>query len=117
VSVTSGWLGDDLRGAYGRAESACRRDDDASGAYAKAVELRQGLDVLVGRAAELRAEMAYRVLEDEGMSIAQLAARLGLSKPRAGQLVTIAKQARARRVAGSGRVQSGGRESEEDSPP
>lgn len=92
---------DALRAAYSAAERRCREEPDPTRAYQRASSLRDDLDEFVGKAAELRAEMAFRLAREEGLSISQLAARLGLSKPRAGQLVTTAKAVLARRHAAS----------------
>ncbi|MGL5828719.1 MAG: hypothetical protein ACRC0L_04015 [Angustibacter sp.] len=105
--MTEGPVDDGIRSAYLEAESECRSLEDAAAAYERAGELRTGIDRLVGKAADLRAEMAYRVQTTEGISVDQLARKLGISKARAGQLSKAAKDNLAASQGGSGPVSHG----------
>lgn len=81
-----------LRDAYGAGARAVERVSDAGRAAELAAGLVKAAEEAVGGAAQLRARMARRLLEEEGLSLAQLAARLGVSKARADQLVRAARR-------------------------
>jgi hypothetical protein len=80
-----------LRAAYLSAVAAIEAETNPLVAFHMATQLREESDEIVGEAAGLRARMAYRVWQAEGMSISQLAARLGTSKARAAQLLRAGK--------------------------
>jgi len=61
-------------------------------AYRLTTELLRGIDKCVGDAAQLRAQMAYHVMQQESLSLTELAQRLGTSESRADQLVQVAKR-------------------------
>jgi plasmid maintenance system antidote protein VapI len=82
-----------LREAYEIAASLVQQEPDAEAAFRLATELRQTADDIVSDAATLRALMAHRLMTAEGMSLAQLAERLGTSKARADQLIRAARGA------------------------
>lgn len=94
--------GQKIRDAYQEAEGETLAESSARGAFTKASALRDVLDDLVGEAAELRAEMAYRLMTEEGLSVAQLAVRLEISKARAGQLAVAGRRSHESRVGNSG---------------
>lgn len=94
--------GQKIRDAYQEAEGEALAESSSRRAYAKASALRDVLDDLVGTAAELRAEMAYRLMNEEGLSVSQLAERLGVSKARAGQLAVAGRRSHESRVSGEG---------------
>lgn len=81
-----------LRTAFDEARATVESAADAITAYRLATALRTEADALVTEAATLRAATALRVLESEGLSLGQLAERLGTSKARADQLVRAAKR-------------------------
>jgi DNA-directed RNA polymerase specialized sigma24 family protein len=80
-----------LRRAYDEAASAVERTPDPERAVAKAAELVKAADQIVGDAARLRARMALRLQQSEGLSLAELAKRIGTSKSRADQLIRLAR--------------------------
>jgi DNA-directed RNA polymerase specialized sigma24 family protein len=82
-----------LRVAFEQLRDHIAADADAVTAFHLATELRDEADALVSDAAVLRARMALRVMETEGLSLAQLAERLGTSKSRADQFVRAARDA------------------------
>jgi plasmid maintenance system antidote protein VapI len=90
-----------FRDLYGAAVAATQEETDPQCAYVRAKDLRDLLDELVGDAAGLRAQMALRMMREQGLSTAQLAERLGVSKARAGQLVAAARVHAARMSAGT----------------
>jgi hypothetical protein len=79
-----------LRHAYAEAEAAIEVADSAQDAVRQATALREAADDLVRRAADLLARMARRLRDEEDLSVAALAARLGISKARADQLLRTA---------------------------
>jgi plasmid maintenance system antidote protein VapI len=87
-----------IRLAYESMAAEVERAPDAVRAFATATELRNELDRLVQEAALLRARMACRVQASEGLSLAALASRLGVSKARADQLVRTATGRRGDRT-------------------
>jgi hypothetical protein len=90
---------DALRDAYLNAAAAVEATRDPDQAFRRATELREATDSIVGDAAKLRARMAHRIWRAEGMSLAKLAARIGISKARADQLI---RAARANDAGGEG---------------
>jgi hypothetical protein len=98
---------DDLRQAYDSAAETIVSTPDPDEAFDRASALRDAADGIVGDAAVLRAQMAYRLLRAEGMSLAQLATRLGISKARADQLIRTARAIDDRRAPGSSGVVHG----------
>jgi hypothetical protein len=81
-----------LRDAYGAGARAVERVPDPGRAAELAAGLVRAAEEAVAGAAQLRARMARRLLEEEGLSLAQLATRLGVSKARADQLVRAARR-------------------------
>lgn len=61
-------------------------------AFAEAGRLRDALEQLRRRASALRVESVQHLYTQEGLSMAEIGARLGLSKPRIDQLVKEAKR-------------------------
>jgi hypothetical protein len=82
---------EEVRAAYIRAVAAIEATEDPQRAFELASGLRDAVDTLVGEAAELRAQMAYRVYKAEEISLATLATRLSVSKARADQFIRSAK--------------------------
>ncbi len=97
VTEKQGPDGDDaldaVRVAYKRASAAIEATTDPQRAFELATALRDAVDGLVGEAADLRAQMAYRVYKAEEISLATLATRLSVSKSRADQFIRSAKAA------------------------
>jgi hypothetical protein len=83
--------GKGLRRAYEVAAREVEAERDATRAVAQAAALVELADRIVSDAAMLRARMALRLLRAEGLSLAELAARIGTSKSRADQLIRAAK--------------------------
>lgn len=81
----------DFRRAFAAAERSVAATPDAEDAFQRATQLVRAADDVVGEAAALRARMARRLMEDEGMTLSQLAERIGTSKSRADQLVRAAR--------------------------
>ncbi len=79
-----------LRQAYAAVAERVELTSDPGAAYEQATALAKAADDIVGDAALLRARMARRLLRAEGMSLAQLASRIGVSKSRADQLMRTA---------------------------
>jgi predicted transcriptional regulator len=84
---------EDVHAAYRQAVAAIETTEDPQQAFELASGLRDALDGLVGEAAELRAQMAYRVYKAEEISLATLATRLSVSKARADQFIRSARAA------------------------
>jgi hypothetical protein len=82
-----------LRATYTEAAIAVEAEASPETAFRLATQLRAEADGIVRDAAILRARMADRLLRAEGMSLAQLAERLGTSKARADQLIRTARSA------------------------
>ena len=80
-----------LRRAYDDAATAVERSSDPARAVAEAAELVKAADEIVGQAARLRARMALELQRAEGLSLAELARRIGTSKSRADQLIRLAR--------------------------
>jgi hypothetical protein len=85
--------GEILRRAFSEAAQVVRGTTDPGQAFEQATALVKVADEAVGDAAILRALMAQRLLREEGLSLAQLARRIGTSKSRADQLIRIASTA------------------------
>ena len=82
-----------LREAYRALACAVEATPDAGDAFERAGAV-QGLAAEIARdAATLRARMVLRLQREEGMSLSQLAERIGTSKARADQLVRAAREA------------------------
>lgn len=90
-----------LEHAHERAMALIRSIPEPQTAFDAATTLREATDALVGKAADLRALMAQRIWQNERMSIAGLANRIGVSKARAGQLLDTAKAVTADRTEGT----------------
>lgn len=84
-----------LLAAYEETAAAIEAMPDPAHGFSQATKLRDLVDQLVGRAAELRALMAGKVWEAEELSLAALATRIGVSKGRADQFIRAAKAAKA----------------------
>src|SRR4051812_38607066 len=82
-----------MRQAYDDAAQIIDSIPDPQQAFDHATQLREEIDDLVGRAAELRALMVKRIWENEQLSLAGLANRIGVSKSRADQLIQTALKA------------------------
>lgn len=87
----------DLEHAFGAAITAINADPDHNRAYSGATELVETLRKLFEASAEQRALSAARIFEQEEMSLAGLAGRIGVSKARAAQLIKTAKDANDQR--------------------
>jgi DNA-directed RNA polymerase specialized sigma24 family protein len=81
----------DLHRAYETALAEVRAAPDDRGAYQRATELREAIKAIESVPAAERAAAAARIWQAEGLSIGQLAARLGISKTRAAQLLRAAR--------------------------
>ncbi|TDB97422.1 hypothetical protein E1267_39835 [Nonomuraea longispora] len=86
----------DLERAFDAALMAIDADTDHNQAYNGATELVETLRRLFETSGNQRALAAARIFEQEKMSLADLADRIGVSKARAAQLVKTAKDTRAR---------------------
>jgi hypothetical protein len=78
--------------AHEQATALITAVEDADEAFRLATELRDTVDLLVGKAAGLRATMARRIYEREQLSLSGLAQRLGVSKSRADQFLQTARR-------------------------
>ncbi|MEV0383394.1 hypothetical protein [Nonomuraea sp. NPDC050643] len=86
----------DLERAFGAALMAIDADTDRNRAYNGATELVETLRGLFEASGHQRALSAARIFEQEEMSLASLADRIGVSKARAAQLIRTAKDTKAR---------------------
>ncbi|MFI6180793.1 hypothetical protein ACIA8R_35050 [Nonomuraea sp. NPDC051191] len=86
----------DLERAFDAALMAIDADTDHNRAYNGATELVETLRRLFETSGNQRALSAARIFEQEEMSLAGLADRIGVSKARAAQLIKTAKDTRAR---------------------
>lgn len=77
--------------AYRQAASEIQSLEDQELAYESATQLADRLRDMADQAAQIRAASAARIQQAEGLSLMQLAERLGLSKARASQLVQAAR--------------------------
>jgi hypothetical protein len=84
-----------LRDAYGQAATAIHGDSQAQHAFESATALADTLRQLAENAANLRARTAARIATEEKLSLSVLAARIGVSKARADQLIKSVKDADA----------------------
>ena len=80
-----------LRDAYERAAAVIHRDSQAQHAFESSTALADMLRQLAEYAASLRARTAARIAAEEKLSLSVLAARIGVSKQRADQLIKSAK--------------------------
>ena len=83
-----------LKRVYGDAADAVAAIPDPQSAFESATVLADTLREVAEAAAELRAQAVARIWEEEKISLAGLAERIGVSKARAGQLVQTAKKAK-----------------------
>jgi hypothetical protein len=83
-----------LSRVYGEAAAAIEAIPDPQGAFESATKLADTLREVAEAAADLRARTVARIWEEEKVSLAALAERIGVSKARAGQLVQSAKKAK-----------------------
>ncbi|MGW4475948.1 hypothetical protein ACWENQ_40300 [Nonomuraea sp. NPDC004354] len=81
-----------LRRAYQEAVRQMRAEPDLHAAYLIATRLAEQVREMADDAALVRAEAALRIQAAESFSVSELAAQLGLSKARAGQLVRAARR-------------------------
>jgi hypothetical protein len=81
----------DLEHAFGAAVIAINAEADPNRAYGGATELVETLRRIFEESADLRAHSAARIFQEEQMSLAGLADRIGVSKARAAQLIKTAK--------------------------
>ncbi|MEV4371313.1 hypothetical protein AB0J71_29870 [Nonomuraea sp. NPDC049637] len=86
----------DLERAFDAALMAIDAETDHNRAYYGATELVETLRRLFETSGNQRALSAARIFEQEEMSLASLADRIGVSKARAAQLIKTAKDTRAR---------------------
>ncbi|MEU7900281.1 hypothetical protein AB0B45_46545 [Nonomuraea sp. NPDC049152] len=81
-----------LRRAYQEAVRQMRAEPDLHAAYLIATRLAEQVREIADGAALVRAEAALCIQTAEALSVSELAAQLGLSKARAGQLVRAARR-------------------------
>ena len=89
-----------LRDAYGQAAVVIHGDSQAQHAFESATALADTLRQLAENAASLRARTAARIATEEKLSLSVLAARIGVSKARADQLIKSVKDAEPGSTAG-----------------
>jgi ubiquinone biosynthesis protein UbiJ len=82
-----------LRDAYEQAVAVIHGDSQAQHAFESATALADTLRQLAENAASLRARTAARIATEEKLSLSVLAARIGVSKARADQLIKSVKDA------------------------
>ena len=82
-----------LRDAYEQAVAVIQGDSPAQHAFESATALADTLRQLAENAAGLRARTAARIATEEKLSLSVLAARIGVSKARADQLIKSVKDA------------------------
>lgn len=80
-----------LREAYRKARDGILRLEDSFEAYERATQLANDLREMADSAAQLRAALVARAGTAEGLSLSELAKRLGMSKARVGQLLQVAR--------------------------
>lgn len=78
---------DAIRAGFGRAIAAIEASYDPNTAFRDATMLGQLFRQLASETAEFRAQLAARLYSENGLSLAELAIALDISKPRAAQLV------------------------------
>ncbi|MET9340300.1 hypothetical protein [Nonomuraea sp. NPDC003804] len=81
-----------LRRAYQDAVRQMRAEPDLHAAFLIATRLAEQVREMADDAALVRAEAALRIQTSEALSVSELAAQIGLSKARAGQLVRAARR-------------------------
>ncbi|MDA8319674.1 MAG: hypothetical protein M0030_07690 [Actinomycetota bacterium] len=81
-----------LHRSYEAAMAAARAAPDDDAAYRRATRLRDMIKEIEAAPAAERAAAAARIWRAEGLSIGQLAARLGISKTRAAQMLRAARE-------------------------
>jgi len=84
---------DELKAAYLRSAAVVSGAKDAQSGFDGATELAELLRELAEQAADLRANAVARIANQEKLSLAVLATRIGISKARAAQLIQSARQA------------------------
>lgn len=82
-----------LRDTYEQAVTVIHEDPQAQHAFESATALADTLRQFAENAASLRARTAARIAAEEKLSLSVLAARIGVSKQRADQLIKSAKDA------------------------
>ncbi|MEQ4719382.1 hypothetical protein [Nonomuraea sp. B19D2] len=82
---------DSIRHAYAEVNAALQSIDDLEAAYLFATRLADEMRKLADAAALARAKSAARIRDAEQLSLSGLAARLGVSKARANQLLKAAR--------------------------
>jgi hypothetical protein len=80
-----------LHDAHEQAVAAIHEDSQAQHAFESATALADTLRQLAENAANLRARTAARIAAEEKLSLSVLAARIGVSKARADQLIKSVK--------------------------
>ncbi|MEU4697401.1 hypothetical protein [Nonomuraea dietziae] len=83
----------DLVRAFDAAVAAIEAEPDPNRAYGGATQLVETIRQLNELSGDRRALTAARIFEQERMSLADLAGRIGVSKARAAQLIKTAKDA------------------------
>jgi hypothetical protein len=83
-----------LHEAHRDAVAAVTTTPDAQEAFKRATELADMLRDAAEAAADLRARAVARIADEQSLSLAVLAERIGVSKARAGQLVQTARKTR-----------------------
>ncbi len=81
-----------LREAFALATAAIKAWPNATEAWQAATELAELVSDLRGEAAEFRSYLAAYLLDYHGVTIAELAAFMGVSRPRASQIITRARE-------------------------
>ncbi|TDD22261.1 hypothetical protein [Nonomuraea diastatica] len=82
---------DSIKQEYKKVNAALQSMDDLEAAYQIATQLADGMRQLADAAALARAKSAARICDTEQLSLSGLAARLGVSKARASQLLKAAR--------------------------
>lgn len=80
-----------IRQLYVEVSEALQNTSDLQQAFDSVTRLANGLRELADSAALTRAKVAAQIREDEGLSVAALGAKLGMSKARADQLLNAAR--------------------------
>jgi hypothetical protein len=78
---------DELKQAYASIEAVLAADEDLDRAFAAASKWTEALRRYTNSSAELRSQLAMEIRDKNGLSLAALADRVGISKARAAQLV------------------------------
>ncbi|MFC4007952.1 hypothetical protein ACFOY2_12015 [Nonomuraea purpurea] len=82
---------DSIQQAYNQAAAALQNSSDLETAYQVATRLADNMRELADAAALIRAKSAQRIWESEQLSLSGLAAKIGVSKARADQLIKAAR--------------------------